>query len=77
MTDVRIDVTGETCPVPLIEARKALQSVPVGGRVVIVGTHDSSFREIPLLARNVGAKLVSQDGTERAWRFVLERGPAP
>jgi tRNA 2-thiouridine synthesizing protein A len=68
---LHIDVRGETCPVPLVEARKALLRAP---RVEIVGDHDSSFKEIPLLAKNVGARVVEREGDEHAWRFVLERG---
>lgn len=70
---IRIDVTGETCPVPLVEARKALLASPPGGRVEIVGDHDSSFKEIPLLARNLGHALVETEGDPARWRFVLER----
>jgi TusA-related sulfurtransferase len=67
---LRVDVHGQTCPVPLIETRKALLRAP---RVEIVGDHDSSFKEIPLLAKNVGASVVEREGNERGWRFVLER----
>lgn len=70
---VRLDVSGETCPVPLIEARKALRAVPVGARVEIVGTHDSSYAEIPLLVRNLGHALVAAEGSAKSWRFVIER----
>ena len=30
MTDTKIDVTGETCPVPLVEMRKALKKAHQG-----------------------------------------------
>jgi TusA-related sulfurtransferase len=67
---LRIDVTGETCPVPLIEVRRALAKAR---RVEIVGDHDSSFKEIPLLARNLGVKVAESEGDPDGWRFVLER----
>lgn len=67
---LHVDVRGETCPVPLIEARKALQK---SARVEIVGDHDSSFKEIPFLARNLGVRLVVAEGDALGWRFVLER----
>lgn len=71
MTDtLRIDVTGETCPVPLIEARKALARA---SRVEIVGDHDSSFQEIPILAKNLGVRLAEREGDPTRWRFVLEK----
>lgn len=69
-----IDVRGETCPVPLIEARRALQRASYGEDVEILGDHDSSWKEIPLLARNLGAILLAQEGGPEGWRFVLRRG---
>lgn len=70
----RIDVRGETCPVPLIEARKALLAAQPEERIEIVGDHDSSWAEIPLLARNLGALLLETEGGPDGWRFVLARG---
>ena len=70
-----VDVRGETCPVPLIEARKALLRAPAGADVEIVGDHDSSWKEIPLLAANLGALLLTREGGPDGWRFVLRRGP--
>lgn len=67
---LHVDVRGQTCPVPLVEARKALLKAR---RIEIVGDHDSSFKEIPFLAKNVGARVVEREGDERAWRFVLEK----
>lgn len=71
---LRVDVRGETCPVPLIEARKALGRVAVGEDLEIVGDHDSSYAEIPLLAANLGAAVVRAEGGRALWRFVLRRG---
>lgn len=71
-----IDVRGETCPVPLIEARKALLSAGPTDEIEIVGDHDSSWKEIPLLVANLGATLLSSEGGPDGWRFVLRRGAA-
>jgi tRNA 2-thiouridine synthesizing protein A len=70
---IHVDVRGQTCPVPLIETRKALLK---GRRIEVVGDHDSSFKEIPLLAKNVGARVVEREGDERLWRFVIEKEAA-
>ncbi|MHB8585568.1 MAG: sulfurtransferase TusA family protein [Thermoplasmatota archaeon] len=72
-TVVTVDVRGETCPVPLIEARRALSRIAVGQRVHLIGTHDSSFNELPLLAKNLGASLVSRTGGPEAWEIIIER----
>lgn len=71
----RVDVRGETCPVPLIETRKALLGAEPGEAVEIVGDHDSSWVEIPLLAGNVGAEVLAREGGPEGWRFLLRRRP--
>ena len=48
MAEIKVDVRGETCPVPLVEARKALRKAAPGDVIEIVGTHPASKKEIPM-----------------------------
>jgi tRNA 2-thiouridine synthesizing protein A len=47
VADKKLDVRGETCPVPLVEVRKALRKAAAGDVLEVVGTHPSSKKEIP------------------------------
>ena len=58
MTDIQVDVRGETCPVPLVETRKALRKASPGDTVEIIGTHPASKKEIPMALKALGLKLV-------------------
>jgi TusA-related sulfurtransferase len=64
MSEIFVDVTGENCPVPLVEMRKALKKAEVGDEVVLRGTHSTSKKEIPMAVEALGHELVeiSQDG---------------
>ncbi|MEZ5335246.1 MAG: sulfurtransferase TusA family protein [Methanolobus sp.] len=45
MTETNIDVRGETCPVPLVECRKAIRKAQSGDEIVILGTHPASKKK--------------------------------
>ena len=64
MSEIRVDVCGETCPVPLVEMRKALKKAEVGDTVILRGTHSNSKKEIPMAVEALGHELldVIQDG---------------
>ena len=48
MSEIKVDCTGETCPVPLVETRKALRKAKEGDVVEVVGTHPTPKKEIPI-----------------------------
>lgn len=45
MSEIKVDCTGETCPIPLVETRKALRKAKEGDIVEVIGTHPSSKRD--------------------------------
>ncbi len=73
MVQIRIDVRGETCPVPLVEVRKALRKAAPGDLIEVVGTHPASKKEIPMAVAALRYKLVSVEGTDTDWRILIER----
>lgn len=73
MAEILVDCRGETCPVPLVETRKALRQARPGDIVVIVGTHPASREEIPMAVRALGLELISVEGTETDWTIRIRR----
>lgn len=71
MTDtsvqVRIDVRGETCPVPLVEVRKAVRKASPGDVIEVVGTHPASKKEIPMAIEALQLELLADEGTDTDW----------
>ena len=71
MADVRIDVTGKTCPVPLVEMRKAVRNASSGDIIEVKGTHKPSREEIPMAAKSMGIEVVSNEQEEDIWRIRI------
>ena len=73
MTELKIDVTGETCPVPLVELRKALRKAAPGEIVEVVGTHPASKKEIPMAVEALGSELVDVDEKDGVWKIRVRK----
>ena len=68
-----VDCRGQTCPIPLVEVRKALKRAKPGEVIEVVGTHPSSKKEIPMAARALKVELLSVEGTDTDWRICIRR----
>ena len=73
MTDIKIDVKGETCPVPLVEVRKALNKASPGDVVEVTGTHPASKKEIPMAAEALGLEVIDIQDKEGVWTIKIRR----
>jgi len=74
MTEIKVDCIGETCPVPLIETRKALRKAEEGDIVEIIGTHPSSKKEIPMAVKAMGLELLEvKEEKEGVWKIRIRR----
>ena len=74
MATVVVNVKGETCPIPLIETRKALRKAAEGDIVEVLGTHQASKREIPMAIKNLGLQLLDvTDSADGEWRIRIRR----
>jgi TusA-related sulfurtransferase len=71
--DVKVDCRGETCPVPLVEVRKALRKASPGDVLEVVGTHPASKEEIPMAVKALGLELLCVEGTSDDWRICIRR----
>ena len=73
MSDIRVDCTGETCPVPLVETRKALRKAKEGDIVEVAGTHPSSKKEIPMAVKALGLELIDIQKKDGVWKIKIRR----
>jgi tRNA 2-thiouridine synthesizing protein A len=73
VAEIRLDVRGETCPVPLVEVRKALRRAAPGDVVEVVGTHPSSKKEIPLAVKALRLELLSLKEEGDTWTIRIRR----
>ncbi len=73
MAEIKVDCTGETCPVPLVETRKALRKAEPGDIVEVVGTHPASKKEIPMAVKALGLELVDVEEKGGVWTIRIRR----
>ncbi|MFP3897204.1 MAG: sulfurtransferase TusA family protein [Anaerolineales bacterium] len=73
MADIKVNVRGETCPVPLVETRKALRKAAEGDMVEVVGTHPASKKEIPMAVEALGLELLEIEGADDDWTIRIRR----
>jgi len=71
--NVTVDCRGETCPVPLVETRKALRRAVPGDVIEVIGTHPASKKEIPMAVEALKLKLLSVEGTDTDWTIRIQR----
>lgn len=73
MSKIKIDVKGETCPVPLVETRKALNKASAGDIVEIKGTHPASKKEIPMIVEALGFELLDIQEENGIWKIKIRK----
>ena len=74
MAEIKVDCTGEICPIPLVEMRKALRKAKEGDIIEVTGTDPSSKKEIPMAVKAMGLELLGiQEEKEGAWKIRIRR----
>jgi len=73
MAEIKVDCIGETCPVPLVETRKALRKAKEGDIVEVTGNHPSSKKEIPMAVKALGLKLLDVEESGGTWKIRIQR----
>ncbi len=71
--DIVVDVTGETCPIPLVEMRKAVMKSEKGAVIEVMGTHPASREEIPMAVDSLGLKLLKTEESDGVWHIYIKR----
>ena len=73
MADQTLDAKGLNCPLPILRAKKALQTVAVGGTLEVLATDPGSVKDFQAFCNTTGTELL-ESGTEgKVYRFVLRR----
>jgi TusA-related sulfurtransferase len=73
MAEIKVDCTGETCPVPLVETRKALRKAKEGDIVEVIGNHPASKKEIPMAVESLGLELIDVQEEDGMWKIRIRK----
>ena len=72
--DKTVDARGTACPGPLLEAKRAITSVPVGGVMEILSSDKGTTEDIPLWSKKVGHEYLGEIEEAGYWRLFVKRG---
>lgn len=67
--DKEVDASGLACPMPIVKARKALESLASGQVLRVLGTDPGSLDDMPAFAQSGGHTLIS--ATEEGEHYVF------
>lgn len=73
MAEIRVDCLGETCPIPLVEARKAIRKAAEGDIIEVTGTHPASKKEIPMAVKALGLEIIEISENGEVWTIRIKR----
>lgn len=71
MAEIHVDVIGETCPIPLVEMRKAVKKAEPGDIIEIIGDNKASKKEIPMAAEALSLEVVSVEEKDGVWKIKI------
>ena len=72
--DKVVDARGSACPGPLLEAKKAIGTVPVGGTIEVLSGDPSTKNDLPKWAAKVGHEFLGAVAAEGYDRMFITRG---
>jgi tRNA 2-thiouridine synthesizing protein A len=61
MSETTLDLRGLNCPLPVLRAKKALATIPVGGILILECTDPLTTIDVPHFTRQTGHELASQE----------------
>lgn len=73
MSDRTLDARALDCPLPVIEARRALEAMQPGQTLEVLTTVPDSDLDFEAMCRMDGHTLLQREHGEGVYRFVLRR----
>ena len=74
MAEIKVDCLGETCPIPLVETRKAIRKAAPGDIIEVFGSHPASKKEIPMAVKEMGLELLDiKEDDKGIWTIRIRR----
>lgn len=71
--DVHLDARGQKCPMPVVNARKATDSMSSGQLLQIVCTDPGSVADFQAWARRTGNALVKMEEGDGTYTYIIRK----
>jgi tRNA 2-thiouridine synthesizing protein A len=68
-----LDVKGLTCPMPILRAKKMLNSLSPGEELEVLATDPGSVKDFDAFCATTGHQLIAADEADGVYRFVIRK----
>jgi len=76
MTDAQpleLDARGLVCPMPLLQAKRALNAMAIGERLRVLATDQGSVRDFRVFAQQSGHSLLASDEAGGVYWYLIQK----
>lgn len=73
MADQVLDAQGLNCPMPVLEAKKALKNMPAGATLQILATDPAAAADFQAFCRKTGNELVESKQEGNLYTCLIRR----
>jgi len=72
-SDVKLNLEGLLCPIPIVKVSQAMKNMEVGGVLEATATDPGVLADIPAWAKSTGNELISINKEGKIIIFLLKR----
>ena len=73
VTPIELDTCGLNCPLPLLKAKQALNSMESGQQLRVLSTDQGSWRDFDVFARQSGHQLLAREEVDGVYSYLLQK----
>ena len=68
-----VDARGQRCPMPLLMAKRALNTLQSGERLYVIATDETAIRDFEVFSRQSGHPLLEAAAEDDEFHILLEK----
>ncbi len=72
--DLELDARGLNCPLPILRARKSIQTLSPGQVLHIIATDPGSVKDFEAFCKQTGNELLASTQESGEYRFDIRKG---
>mgnify|MGYP003628583859 FL=1 len=74
---LELDARGLVCPMPLLQAKRAINAMTAGQQLQVFATDQGSVRDFKVFAEQSGHLLLASDESDGVYRYLLQKVEKP
>lgn len=72
--DVELDTSGQNCPMPIMNCKKAVRKMESGQVLHLIATDPGSRDDIPELLQQIDCEMIDSNDEGGAFHFYIKKG---